>query len=237
MTEALALLQSSRDAGNRMAKLVRPEIRLERRDDALWIWIDREERRNALDRAVLAGIEAAVRMAEADPTVRAMVLTGACEKAFCADADRDGGTADFGRLARVVRTAGVPLVARINGSCVAGGMGLMLLCDLAVAADHARFGLPEVKVGVFPMQVLAFLRASLQARHINELCLTGELISASRAAEIGLINEVAPPGALDVRIEILLGRIRAASPPAVRRGKQVIFAMEMMAFDEALAVA
>jgi enoyl-CoA hydratase/carnithine racemase len=136
-----------------------------------------------------------------------------------------------------VRYCGVPLIARVNGACVAGGMGLMGLCDLAVAADHARFGLPEAKVGVFPMQVLVYLRAILSARHINELCLTGELIGAARAAEIGLINEAAPADALDARIEALVGRIAAGSPMALRRGKAVIAAMETMAFEEALSFA
>jgi enoyl-CoA hydratase/carnithine racemase len=87
------------------------------------------------------------------------------------------------------------------------------------------------------MQVLVFLRATMHARHINELCLTGELISAARAAEIGLVNEVAPVAELDRRVEALLAKLRAASPSAVRRGKQAMFAMETMAFAEALAFA
>jgi enoyl-CoA hydratase/carnithine racemase len=87
------------------------------------------------------------------------------------------------------------------------------------------------------MQVLVFLRATVHARHINELCLTGELITATRAAEMGLVNEVAPAGELDARIEALLAKLRAASPAAVRRGKQAIFAMETMAFNEALPFA
>jgi enoyl-CoA hydratase/carnithine racemase len=129
------------------------------------------------------------------------------------------------------------LIARVNGACVAGGMGLMALCDLAIAAEHARFGLPEVKVGVFPMQVLVLLRSMMHARHINELCLTGELVSSARAADMGLINEVAAAGSLDDRIEALLSRLRAGSPSAIRRGKQVMFAMERMAFEEAIAFA
>jgi len=225
-----------------------PDIRLERKGQALWVWIDREARRNAINPRVLAGIEAAVAQAATDATIRAIVLTGVGDKAFCAGADLSKGTGtfqaapdepttDFGRLARKVRTCGVPLIARVNGACVAGGMGLMGLCDLAVAADHARFGLPEVKVGVFPMQVLVYLRSILSARHINELCLTGELISAARAAEIGLINEVAPAGELDARIEALVARISGASPTALKRGKAVIAAMEAMAFEEALSFA
>jgi enoyl-CoA hydratase/carnithine racemase len=223
-------------------------VRCERRGSALWVWIDREPRRNAINAAVLAGIAGAVEAAAADPSIRAVVLTGVGEKAFCAGADLGEGTAtfqagpedpttDFGRLARAVRRCGVPLIARVNGACVAGGMGLMLLCDLAIAADHARFGLPEVTVGVFPMQVLVLLRGAVPARHLNELCLTGELVTAARAAEIGLINEIAPPGQLDARIDALLLKLRSASPSALRRGKQVIFAMEMMAFEEAMAFA
>jgi enoyl-CoA hydratase/carnithine racemase len=223
-------------------------VRLERKTDSLWVWIDREARRNALNPAVLAGVQAATDRAAADSSIRAIVVTGVGDKAFCAGADLTHGTdtfaappdeptTDFGRLARAVRSATVPLIARINGVCVAGGLGLMSLCDLAIAADHARFGLPEVRVGLFPMQVLVFLRSILLARHLNELCLTGELISAHRAADMGLVNEVAPAGELDARVEALLAKLRLGSPAAMRRGKQVILAMEMMAFNEALAFA
>jgi enoyl-CoA hydratase/carnithine racemase len=241
-------------AGAAASAATTPELRVERRGAALWVWINREARRNAMNAAVLGGIAAALDTAAADPQVRAVVLTGTGDKAFCAGADLSEGTGtfrsgsgaavasedpttDFGRLARAVRRCGVPLIARVNGACVAGGMGLMALCDLAVAAEHARFGLPEVKVGVFPMQVLVLLRATMHQRHINELCLTGELIPAVRAAELGLINEVAPAGELDARVEALLAKLRAASPSAVRRGKQALFAMEVMAFDQAISYA
>ena len=224
------------------------EIRYQRKRDALWVTIDRESRRNAINAAVLEGIEEALRRAAADAGIRAIILTGAGEKAFCAGADLNVGpstfqrqadepTTDFGRLARAVRRSGVPLIARINGDCIAGGVGLMALCDLAIAADHARFGLPEVKVGVFPMQVLVLLRATVHARHLNEPCLTGEFINAARAAEIGLINAYVPSAELDAHIDAAVSKLRAASPAAVRRGKQVIFAMERMAFEEALAFA
>jgi len=224
------------------------DLRCERRGDALWLWINREARRNAINSAVLAGIGAAIERAAGDPTVRAVVLTGTGDKAFCAGADLGDGpgtfqaeadepTTEFGRLARAVRRCGVPLIARVNGACVAGGMGLMALCDLAIAAEHARFGLPEIKVGVFPMQVLVLLRSMMHARHINELCLTGELVGATRAAEMGLVNEVAAAGELDARVEALLVRLRAGSPSAMRRGKHVICAMERMGFEEAIAFA
>jgi enoyl-CoA hydratase/carnithine racemase len=225
-----------------------PDVRLETRDDVLWLWIDREARRNALNAAVLAGIETAITTAACDSSVRAIVLTGMGDKAFCAGADLSAGTGTFqagadepttafGRLARSARTAGIPLIARVNGACVAGGMAILGLCDLVIAADHARFGLPEAKVGVFPMQVLVFLRSTMHARHIAELCLTGELISAQRAAEMGIVNEIAPAGELDNRVESLLAKIRLGSPAALRRGKQAILAMEMMTFDQAMPFA
>jgi enoyl-CoA hydratase/carnithine racemase len=226
----------------------KPEILTERRDQALWIWIDREERRNAINKRVMQGIEKAVTDAQQDKTIRAVVLTGVGRKAFCAGADLSGGTdtftlgldepmTDFGKLARVVRNVGIPIVGRINGDCVAGGMGLMSLCDLVVVADHARFGLPEAKVGVFPMQVLVFLRSMIGARHINELCLTGDLISAARAYEIGIANYVVSYEELDDRIGGLLIKLGNMSPVALRRGKYAIAAMEEMAFAEALAFA
>ena len=224
------------------------DVRTELRGRALWVWIDREARRNAMNKAVIAGIEAAVATAQADPAVRAIVLTAVGRKAFCAGADLSGGTAtftlgldepmtDFGKLARLMRNVGVPVVGRINGDCVAGGMGLMSLCDLVVVADHARFGLPEAKVGVFPMQVLVFLRSQIGARHVNELSLTGELISAARAYEIGLANYVVPFEQLDARVESLLDRLAGMSPVALRRGKYAIAAMERMPFAEAIAFA
>jgi methylglutaconyl-CoA hydratase len=206
-----------------------------------------ESSRNSLNAAVLAGMDKAVAAAAQDAGIRAIVLTAVGEKAFCAGANLSEGTATFqaraaepttvGRLARSVRAAGVPLIARVNGACVAGGMAVLGLCDLVIAAEHARFGLPEVKVGVFPMQVLVFLRSTMHARHINELCLTGELVSAQRAAEMGIVNEIAPAGELDSRVEALLAKIRLGSPAAIRRGKQAILTMEMLAFHEAIAFA
>ena len=144
---------------------------------------------------------------------------------------------DFGKLARFVRELGIPVIGRINGDCVAGGTALMALCDLVVAADHARFGLPEAKVGVFPMQVLVYLRRLIGPRHVNQLCLTGELIGAARAFEIGLLNEVVPYDSLDARVDALVSRLGEMSPVALRRGKYAIAAMESMGFAEALAFA
>lgn len=223
-------------------------ILTEQRGAALWITIHREERRNAINPDVIAGIHEALRTVASDPDIRAVVLTGAGEKAFCAGADLTRGTGvftesaaepttDFGRLARFARELRVPLIARINGACVAGGMGLMSLCDLAVVADHARFGLPEAKVGVFAMQVLVYLRRMIAPRYVNELCFTGELIDAQRAREMGIANVVVPYAQLDAKVEEMVGRIAACSPLALQRGRAAIAGMEWMGWNEALTYA
>lgn len=223
-------------------------VLVERRGATQWITINRPDKRNAINKSVIDGIRAGIEQAAADTTVRAVVLTGAGDKAFCAGGDLEQGTAifgdsldepttDFGRLARMARQVGIPLVARVNGACVAGGMGLMALCDLAVAADHAVFGLPEARVGVFPMQVQVYFRNLILPRHAAELIFTGELIDAARAREIGLVNWIVPAAELDARVEWLLERLRLNSPSAIRRGKYAMAAMQTMNFHEAIAFA
>lgn len=223
-------------------------VLVERRGAAIWITINRPDRRNAINNDVITGIEAGLMRACDEEGVRAAVLTGAGEKAFCAGGDLQQGTSvfgdqvqepttDFGRLARFVQTMPLPMVARINGACVAGGMGLMALCDLAVAADHARFGLPEARVGVFPMQVQVYFRNMILPRHAAELCFTGELVDAGRAREMGLVNYVVPASDLDTRVEWILDRLAMNSPTAIRRGKYVMAAMQQMNFHEAIAFA
>src|SRR5436305_13087213 len=139
----------------------RAAVRHERRGAAYWITIDRPEKRNALTADVIAGIRAGYVAAHADAAVRVIVLTGAGEKAFCAGADLQPGaafafdasrpTTDYADLLRVAHAATLPAIARVNGACMAGGIGLLCMVDLAVGIDTAPFGLPEVKVGVFPM--------------------------------------------------------------------------------------
>jgi methylglutaconyl-CoA hydratase len=105
------------------------------------------------------------------------------------------------------------MVARVNGHCLAGGMGLFAMCDVAVAAEHASFGLPEVKIGVFPAQVLSVLQHLVGPRWLAELCLTGEPIDAQRAERIGLVNHVVPAAELDAKTEWLVGGSSTSRPP------------------------
>lgn len=215
-----------------------------RQDARLVLTIDRPERRNALNAEVIALLQQALDGARADRAIRAIVLTGAGDEAFCAGADLSADSFAFdyatpsipyANLLRTARTLDVPLVARVNGACMAGGMGLLAMCDLAIAARHATFGLPEAKVGVFPMQVLALLQAQVPQRSLAHLCLAGDAIDAARAREIGLVNEVADD--LDGAVERLLARVTGNSPTALRRGLYAMKAMRSMSFEQAIAFA
>ena len=212
-------------------------------DGVLRLTIQRESRRNAISPAVINALAAALTSANSDRSLRAIVLTGAGDKAFCAGADLQSGqsfqfdyaepTQGFANLLRLSRQMTVPMVARVNGACMAGGMGLLAMCDLAVAAPHAQFGLPEVKVGVFPAQVLSVLNGLIGARALTELCITGEPIGAEEALRLGLINRVSED--LDAGVDALLKRFLDKSPAAIRRGLYLMKRIGAMSFEESMA--
>lgn len=219
------------------------ELGVERRGNVLWLMIQREERRNAMSHGVLAALDGAIAAAQDDRSLRAIVVTGAGSKAFCAGADLQAAQAfttdyseplgHFARVLRRARASDVPLVARVNGACLAGGMGLLAMCDMAVAARHAVFGLPEVKVGVFPAQVLTVLQHLVPRRKLAELCITGETIASEEALALGLVNYVDDD--VDARLDWLLQRVLDKSPAAIRRGLYTMKSIETMAFEESMA--
>jgi len=222
------------------------DLKIDRRGHALWLTIDRPERRNAISADVVEGLRAGIAQAHADPQVRAIVITGAGDKAFCAGADLAKGSGsfqydpsrphlDYADLLRFAWTSTVPMIARINGHCLAGGMGLFAMCDMAVAAEHANFGLPEVKIGVFPAQVLSVLQHLAGPRHIAEMCITGEPIDARRAEQIGLVNYVVPAAQLDEKVDWLVSRVIDKSPTAIRRGKAMLRAAADMTFEQSIS--
>ncbi|MBN8938000.1 MAG: enoyl-CoA hydratase/isomerase family protein [Rhizobiales bacterium] len=234
MTEAQTPAQSPSDA-----------VLIDKRDRALWITINRPDKRNAMNGDVVAGIAQGYAEAHADSEIRVIVLTGAGDKAFCAGADLQLGkgffqdlakpNGDYADLLRLSQNATKPSIARVNGVCMAGGMGLLCMTDMAVAAESAIFGLPEVKVGVFPMQVLSLLQAIVPRRLVHEWCLTGEPFNAQEAKAAGLVNHVAPAAELDAKVDWLVGRVVDKSPTAIRRGKYAMRAIAAMSFDQAIA--
>jgi enoyl-CoA hydratase/carnithine racemase len=220
-----------------------PELLVQQRAAVLWLIIQREERRNALSHGVLSAMTRAIGAAQSDRALRAIVVTGAGSQAFCAGTDLQAAqafTTDYSEpyaslalLLRSAKASNLPLIARVNGACMAGGMGLLAMCDMAVAATHAVFGLPEVKVGVFPAQVLSVLQHLVPRRRLAELCLTGEPLTAAQALEYGLVNYVADD--VDAKLDWLLQRLLDKSPAAIRRGLYTMKKIEAMAFEESVA--
>ncbi len=211
----------------------------------LWLTLNRPERRNALTAPLVMALQQALAQAAHNPALRAVVLTGAGETAFCSGADLRPGSFPFdfsqpyqilADLMRQARRSGLPIIGRINGLCLAGGMGLLALCDLVVASEHAVFGLPEAKVGLFPVQVLAELQALLPRRILNEMCFGGRRLSAVEAQQWGLINHVAAgPMDLDATLNALLEQVLAQSPAALRRGLYTLKHIDGMSFEAAIA--
>lgn len=220
-------------------------LKVSHRDNALWVTITREEVRNALNDELIVALTEAIESSKKEPTTRAIVITGQGDRAFCAGADLKPGAATFAfdaeeptttyaQLLRVAHACTLPLIARVNGHCMAGGMGVLGMCDMAVASSRAKFGLPEVAIGMFPMQVAVVLQGMIPRRKFQELCLTGEPITADEALEIGLVNYVVDPEQLDEKLEWLLARIVNKSPIAIRRGKYALAAIADMTFEQSL---
>lgn len=225
-------------------------VKLERRGAVLVVTIDREERRNALNESVAKGIAAGLDQAEGDRAIRAVLLTGAGEKAFCAGGDlqpaADGtpftiDAADprhyVAALLRRMDACRLPIVARVNGHALAGGFGLVCACDLVVAREDALLGVSEVKVGLFPMMILPYLLRVLPQRVMMELCVTGEPITAAEALADRIVNYAVPAGELDARTDWLLDRIVTKSPTGIRLGKQALSKIREMSTDSALEYA
>lgn len=211
----------------------------------LRITINRPEQRNAVNDEVLVALRDALDTAAADRAVRAVVLTGAGDKAFCAGADlrqaldSGGGvftggsdTHPFIEVFRAAERLGKPLVARVNGHAMAGGVGLLCMCDLAIAVDTARFGTPEARVGVFPLMILSYLMRLVPRRRLMEMCLTAESFDATAALDYGLLNAVVPAADLDRAVDALTARLLANAPTALLLGKKAFRAMEDMSLTQ-----
>ncbi len=225
-------------------------VLIERRGAVQWITINREERRNALNEKVALGIQAGLDAAEADKSVRAVVLTGAGDKAFCAGGDlqlqADGtpftiDAADprhyVARLLRRMDACRLPIIARVNGPALAGGFGILCACDLAVAREDAKLGVTEVKVGIFPMMILPYLLRIVSYRRLMELCITGELITGAEAVADDIVNYAVPYEELDRKLDWLLSRVTDKSPTGIRLGKQALGKIREMSTDAALEYA
>jgi enoyl-CoA hydratase len=208
------------------------ELVVTRHGAVLVVRINRPHARNALTGAVLRGLSDAVDRAQSDPDLRAMVLTGTGDRAFCAGMDlrafADGedvgitGEAMAGYLRLTRGEVSVPVIGAANATAVGGGLELLLACDVIVASQAASFGLPEVKRGLFPGGGGTFLGTRVPLAIALELILTGDPIDASRAYQIGLVNSVVPADEVFTTALALAERIAANAPLGLAASKELI---------------
>ncbi|MGH7275484.1 MAG: enoyl-CoA hydratase/isomerase family protein [Candidatus Rokuibacteriota bacterium] len=215
-------------------------------DGVARIVLNRPEVRNALSRTLVQELEAALTAFEADPAARVVVLSGAGDKAFCAGADLKGtgerGTTlqareSFGGLPRILELMArmrTPVIAQVHGFALAGGCGLAVGCDLIVASDDAQFGLPEIKIGLLPLIVMApILRAAGRKRGLL-MILSGENVSAREAFEMGLVSLVVPRAELEARTTALARKLAALSPMAVGIAKEAASTIQDLDYAKSL---
>jgi enoyl-CoA hydratase/carnithine racemase len=209
------------------------EIRVETRDRHIaLVTIANEPRRNAMSRAMLADLAALWDRLEADNSCRCVVLTGAGEKAFSSGADLAGDLSASAETAHVVNRALLkntpfpkPIIAAVNGDCVAGGLELLLSTDIRCAVPEARFGLPEVKWGIYPFGGATLkLMHQIGYVHATDLLLTGRLVDAAFAERVGLVNAVVERERLMAWAFETADMIAANSPTAVQAVRQQISA-------------
>jgi enoyl-CoA hydratase len=211
-----------------------------------WLTIERAEKLNALDPATIAALTAAARVLHDDQALRAVVVTGAGDRAFIGGADiatmaaldADGGEAFITALHHAIaalRAIPVPVIARVNGYCLGAGLEVAAACDLRVASARAMFGMPEVKVGMPSVIEAALLPRLVGMGRAAELVLLGENIDAARALAIGLVEKVVPLDELDAAVEAWIAAILANGPQAVRLQKALMREWERLPLDQAIA--
>jgi enoyl-CoA hydratase/carnithine racemase len=218
------------------------EVVLERRGNVLIVRINRPAARNALNIAVMSGIGAALLAADADPDIRAVVLTGTGDRAFCAGMDlrafaagqtaptdeQLSGLEAFGRFTSGSGGCDKPVICAAQATAVAGGLEVVLACDLAVVAEDAKLGLPEAKRGLFAAGGGMYLARRIPLAKALEMTMTGDPITPAEALALGLINAVAPPGEVLDRAVELAGRIAGNGPLGVQASKRLV---RMAAFE------
>lgn len=213
------------------------------------VTIDRPDRMNAVDQATEGELMAIWERLERDRSVRAVVLTGAGERAFCTGADMKSGggltgleywaaprPGGFGGIA-LRSTLDIPVIARVNGHALGGGFEMVLGCDLVIAAQHATFGLPEPRVGRLALDGgIALLSRRLPHVQAMGMLLTGRRVAADEARQLGLVNEVVPLAELDAAVDRWVAEILACAPLSVRAIKQMVRAGAQLSAQQAQAL-
>ncbi len=219
-------------------------LRVEVRDGAARVTLNRPDVRNALDAATLRDLGEAFALLARDPGVRAVVLEGA-GKAFCAGADvnalrsLDDPRQDAQALADLLSAIDAfpaPVIGRVHGAAMGGGSGLVAVCDLVVAAEDAKFAFSEVKLGIVPGVISAFVVPKIGVSHARRYFLTAEAFGAARAKEIGLVHEVVPAERLEAVLQEWITAVCNNGPQAVAAAKTLIRQVAALGRAEALAL-
>jgi enoyl-CoA hydratase/carnithine racemase len=213
------------------------------------ITLNKPDKRNPLGPTTIGELLHALDAAKADDHVRVVVLTGA-GKVFSAGGDLSsmgpgktplqstgGGATKAGTfvdLNLALTRLGKPTIAMVNGHALAGGLGLVVACDLALAADDAQLGTPEINVGLWPMMIMSTIFRNVPRKRGLELIMTGDKISAAEAERIGLITRAVPKAELEAQVDALAEKLAAKSPIVMRLGRDAFYATQDLALDEAL---
>ena len=211
------------------------------------VTLNRPEQRNPLSATMLRDLATAFRWCQQEPDVRVIVLTGAGDRVFCAGADLasfDGGMTDLERhrsrdlfvdLFTLMASLGKPVVGRINGHALAGGLGLACACDLLVSSDTATFGTPEINVGIWPMMIQAILSRNVPRKILLEMEMLGDRWTATQLQGFGVVNRVVPHDQLDNAVKDITDKLVKKSPVAMRLGRDSFYRQQDMEFAAALA--
>lgn len=211
------------------------------------VTLNRPEKRNALNDALIAGLKEALRDADSRESVRAILITGAGAD-FCSGADLSAlrkisessitenleDAQELLELFALIRRVRVPVVAAVRGRALAGGCGLATACDIVLASASARFGYPEVNIGFVPAMVMAILRRNVSEKRAFELITRGAEISAQEAERIGLVNHVFDDEDFETKVENYVAEFERTSRSAVMLTKRLLYHMDGMNFDAAL---
>jgi len=203
-------------------------------DGVCFITLNRPERGNALTREMLTGLHECFSNACDDKEVRVVCLSGSGKKAFCAGGDLgsavpgagdSSGPQRYADLLKLMPALPKPIVAAVGAPCLAGGLGLMLACDIVLARQGVFFQAPEVNVGIFPYMVGALLHHDVSWKRAMDLVLTGRRVSGEEALAMGLVSRLIDESAFENEVEQVLTELAAKSPIGMRLGKEAFFTM------------
>jgi methylglutaconyl-CoA hydratase len=221
-----------------------PAVRADTAAGVTTLTLADEARRNVLSRAVVGGLLDGLATADADPDVRVVVITNV-GRVFCAGADlseasaaaapTDGSTrvAGFDTLLRAIQASPTPVVARIDGHAVAGGVGLAAACDLSIARDDVLLGFTEVRVGVIPAIISVVCLPKMRRGDALDAFLRGRRFPATEAAELGLINRAVPAGELDAAVAEVVDDLMQGGPIALGEAKRLVYEVPELTAEEA----